>query len=53
MSANSALIRQVLKEQREVKLPRDFVQRDAYQKLQKYSQSPEIMVITGLRRVGK
>lgn len=53
MSSTIALIRQVIKEQWQIKLPKDFVKRDAYQKLQKYSQFSEIVVITGLRRVGK
>lgn len=53
MSASPSLIKQVIKEQKFIKVPKDFVKRDAYQKLQKYSKSSEIVVITGLRRVGK
>jgi predicted AAA+ superfamily ATPase len=53
MSASPSLIKQVIKEQKPIKVPKDFVKRDAYQKLQKYSKSSEIVVITGLRRVGK
>ena len=46
MSATATLIRQVIKEQRQIKIPKDFVKRDAYQQLQKYSQYSEIVVIT-------
>lgn len=53
MGAAARLIRQVITEQRQPKIPKDFVKRDAYQKLQKYSKLSEIVVITGLRRVGK
>lgn len=53
MGSATALIRQVVEEQHKIKLPKDFVKRDAYQKLLKYSQFSEIVVITGLRRVGK
>lgn len=50
MSAAPTLLKQVIKEQREIKVPKAFVKRDAYQKLQKYAKCPEIVVITGLRR---
>lgn len=53
MSAGTTLLRQVITEQRPVKIPKEFVQRDLYQKLQQYALLPEITVITGLRRVGK
>lgn len=53
MTASSSVIRQVLKEQHLIKIPKDFVKRDAYQKLQSYSKFSQIVVITGLRRVGK
>lgn len=53
MGAASSVLRQVIKEQHQIKVPKDFVKRDAYQKLQDYSKSSEIVVITGLRRVGK
>ncbi len=46
-------IKQVLKEQNSIKLPNSFVKCDAYRKLQQYSKLPEIIIITGLRRVGK
>jgi len=53
MGATATLIRQVIKEQSLVKIPQNFVKRDVYPQLLKYSQYSEIVVITGLRRVGK
>ena len=53
MGTTSALIKQIITEQRFVKSLKDFVKRDAYPKLQKYATFSEIVVITGLRRVGK
>lgn len=53
MGATATLIKQVITEQRLVKSLKDFVKRDAYPKLQKYATLSEIVVITGLRRVGK
>lgn len=53
MGASAAVIKQVVVEQHQVKLPADFVERKAYQQLKAYSSLPEIVVITGLRRVGK
>lgn len=53
MGTSASHIRQVIREQSGIKIPKDFVKRDAYEKLQRYSKSSEIVVITGLRRVGK
>jgi hypothetical protein len=53
VGAAASLIRQVIEEQHSINLPKDFVLRDAYQKLVNYSKNPEIIVIAGLRRVGK
>ena len=53
MSVSVSLLKQVLKEQKDLKLPGNFVKRDVYKKLQQYSAYSEIIVITGLRRVGK
>lgn len=53
MAASPALIKQVVLEQHPEKLPADFVKREAYKKLQSYASLSEIVVITGLRRVGK
>lgn len=53
MSDLAAVIKQVILEQHPVKLPVDFVERNAYQRLKSYATLPEIVVITGLRRVGK
>ena len=46
MGATSAVIRQVVKEQRLTKIPKNFVQREVYSKLQSYSTCSEIVVIT-------
>jgi uncharacterized protein len=53
MGSSSNLIKQVITEQHQIKLPKNFVKRDVFQKLQAYSKLSEIVVITGLRRVGK
>ena len=53
MSIALSMLRQILKEQRSLKLPHNFVKRDAYKKLQQYSSCSEVVVVTGLRRVGK
>jgi hypothetical protein len=53
MAVSAELIKQVIKEQSSLTIPKDFIQRTAYQTLQKYAELSEIVVITGLRRVGK
>ena len=53
MSISASLLSQIIKEQHQPKIPKEFVKRDAYQKLQKFAKSSEVIVITGLRRVGK
>ncbi len=53
MGTAVSLIRQVIEEQHQIKIPKNYIKRDAYHKLQKYSKTSEIVVITGLRRVGK
>lgn len=53
MAIAVALVKQVIKEQRQIKIPKDFIERAAYQTLQKYATFSEIVVIIGLRRVGK
>lgn len=53
MSTTASLIKQIIKEQHAAHIPKDFVKRDAYEALLKYAQLSEIVVITGLRRVGK
>jgi len=53
MPISPLVIKQVLLEQKHPRLPIPFIKRDAYQKLQQYSKLSEIIVITGLRRVGK
>ena len=53
MGVSPTMLKQILKEQHTPKLPKNFVKRDAYKKLQQFAKCPEIVVITGLRRVGK
>ena len=53
MAISAELIKQVIKEQSSLTLPKNFIERSAYQILLKYAELSEIVVITGLRRVGK
>ncbi|MBM3197958.1 MAG: ATP-binding protein [Chlamydiae bacterium] len=53
MGISMGVLEQVIKEQREMRLPRDLIKRSVMEKLRRYLSLPEITVITGLRRVGK
>lgn len=53
MGTSRMVMKQIIEEQKFSSFPKDFVQRDAYQKINQFSHSSEIIVVTGLRRVGK